>query len=449
MASRDFSAGESFQMDELRFVENPPKQLEMECPVCLQVMLEDPHLSSCCGHHFCGPCIERVKGGVRPCPLCNHEGFQTMPNKGLQRSIGDLQVLCTMSEIGCEWVGELRGLNEHLSRCLREGECIFVTVACRYGCGLTATRFSLQSHEQHACPKRPFACPYCTDHVAEYEDITTLHVLECKMYPLYCPNHCNTELVLPRQDMEKHLRTDCPLEVISCELNWAKCNVRLPRKDMDGHMQSQIIQHTSLLARAAETTMKENERLKKENDQLKSEITSLQQVQHLNFSAINLLQGVTGMTKTLPLTCSLVSDKGKCYQQFLSHVGGYLVGMVVYHTDSSTDLRFCFTISDTRQEVEKEWPFKGNITIRVLNQLGDHSHFEKTIACREEATQVPHGMLWARPGQLPITMTSQWKEMYLLDHFMPGKLQPPSSANCQYKANGLVNLEVLRVLFST
>ena len=102
-----------------------------------------------------------------------------------------------------------------------------------------------------------------------------------------------------------------------------------------------------------------------------------------------------------------------------------------------------------RQEVAKEWPFKGNITIRVRNQLGDHSHFEQTIACREEANQVPLGMLWARPGQLPITMTANWKEMYLLDHFMPGILQDPSLVNCQYEVDGLIKFEVLRVLFST
>ena len=48
-----------FSKDELSFVEEIPKQIEIECPICLKV-LANPHLVSCCGHHFCEDCIERV-----------------------------------------------------------------------------------------------------------------------------------------------------------------------------------------------------------------------------------------------------------------------------------------------------------------------------------------------------------------------------------------------------
>ena len=40
------------------------KILEQECPICLQVMLIDPHLVSYCGHQFCDPCIKKINGPV-------------------------------------------------------------------------------------------------------------------------------------------------------------------------------------------------------------------------------------------------------------------------------------------------------------------------------------------------------------------------------------------------
>ena len=54
---------------DLSFVEDLPKHVEIECPVCLNI-LTDPHLVSCCGHNFCGFCIERVKASDGSCPMC-------------------------------------------------------------------------------------------------------------------------------------------------------------------------------------------------------------------------------------------------------------------------------------------------------------------------------------------------------------------------------------------
>ena len=59
---------------ECEFVEHPPKHLQSECPICLQI-LREPHLISCCGHSYCEACIERVGKDGKPCPLCNEPGF--------------------------------------------------------------------------------------------------------------------------------------------------------------------------------------------------------------------------------------------------------------------------------------------------------------------------------------------------------------------------------------
>ena len=71
-----------------------PKEIETECPICLQVIL--PHLVSCCGHYFCGTCIKRIKDSNGACPYCKEKEYQTN------------DCLCfIIMEKGCEWKGEL------------------------------------------------------------------------------------------------------------------------------------------------------------------------------------------------------------------------------------------------------------------------------------------------------------------------------------------------------
>ena len=59
---------------ECGFLEDPPKWLQTECPICLHI-LRDPYQVTCCGKSFCRLCIDRVKGDLKPCPCCNTENF--------------------------------------------------------------------------------------------------------------------------------------------------------------------------------------------------------------------------------------------------------------------------------------------------------------------------------------------------------------------------------------
>jgi len=44
-----------------------------------------------------------------------HDNFEVFPNKGLNRSLRQLQVYCTHRKDGCQWRGELGELNQHLT----------------------------------------------------------------------------------------------------------------------------------------------------------------------------------------------------------------------------------------------------------------------------------------------------------------------------------------------
>ena len=99
---------------ETEFVEKPPKVIQSECSVCLQV-LRKPYQVTCCGYSFCRVCIESIKDGNNCCPCCKIEKFDFYPNKGLQRFLYEFEVYCTNKSQGCQWIGELGQLESHLN----------------------------------------------------------------------------------------------------------------------------------------------------------------------------------------------------------------------------------------------------------------------------------------------------------------------------------------------
>ena len=231
------------------FVERPPKQFQSECSICL-LILRDPHLISCCGHSFCEACIGRIREDGKPCPLCNKPGYMTLPNQGLQRALNEFDVSCSHRELGSEWVGTLGSLDGHLNAepqpdCQLVG-CHFVMVKCIH-CKTYMRRLAIAVHQNEHCPKRSG---------------------------------------IERQDLEHHVQEDCPLEIVDCSLHYAGCEVRLPRKDLAGHMREDSSSHVALLAaenqRMAKQLLEKDkqiqdnvQQLTKENADLRSYIDEL------------------------------------------------------------------------------------------------------------------------------------------------------------------------------
>ena len=97
------------------FTKEPPEHLQIECSICLAI-LNEPQLIDChCGSSFCQSCIMPIQIEGKPCPLCKGPFAISMPDRRLQRTLNNLPILCSFKEAGCEWVGELSKLNEHLN----------------------------------------------------------------------------------------------------------------------------------------------------------------------------------------------------------------------------------------------------------------------------------------------------------------------------------------------
>ena len=272
----EFETGSDYAKDNLSFVKEPPEEISIECPICLQIMLKDISLTSC-GHHFCTSCIERIHG---PCPECRTTPYQIFPDADRQRYIRGLQVYCSNKKYGCTWKGELKNLSGHINKGKREGDCQFEVVKCRYWSGLICyvkkKRADLANHEENECPKRPYTCQYCGDK-STYSVITSDHYRLCLKYPVPCPNECDPRKTMPREDVDAHIKY-CPRQRVACELCWAGCSTRPQRKDIAQHMISNQIQHLTLLAKACKELSKTCAELKKENAELKESNSDLKEI---------------------------------------------------------------------------------------------------------------------------------------------------------------------------
>ena len=103
--------------DESIFLEAVPSKLQ--CPICLRNVQKDPHLTRCCGNHFCHTCIERVRSSGNPCPMCKSGPVDIFPNLQQKRDINQIAVRCPQhlkNDGACQWEGTFGQLREHVTK---------------------------------------------------------------------------------------------------------------------------------------------------------------------------------------------------------------------------------------------------------------------------------------------------------------------------------------------
>ena len=221
-------------MDDHKFV----KELSDDyyCMICAKV-LKEPHLTDCCGQHFCQACLEQwfKKQQKKICPHCRSENFSHMRYLPLKRKINFLEVYCPYQNEGCEVVTQLGELNIH------KDECGFAKVVCSQGCGRLICRKDLAEHCSNECLKRMIKCKYCgkEDH---FETINDEHMTVCDECPVNCPWECNLADGIKRKNLVKHMEI-CPLEKVQCPFHDAGCDVMVLRKDLNGHIESSMQTH--------------------------------------------------------------------------------------------------------------------------------------------------------------------------------------------------------------
>ena len=219
---------------------------DLLCGACKRVARE-PHITDCCGGHFCKACIHRPKEDRQPCPSCAQQQFVTFPDMRDHNRILALQVYCTMKGRGCEWEGRLEDLQAHLD--VDANDCQHVDVVCSNKCGQSVPRLLVPSHLADSCPNRDFFCHHC-NFTATYRVVRYDHWPECPRFPVPCPNGCSVGAV-ERADMEDHIKV-CLLQEVACGLSRAGCRERFLLQDEDRHMEDNTQRHLLLTAAASQ-----------------------------------------------------------------------------------------------------------------------------------------------------------------------------------------------------
>ena len=382
------------------FVEKPPKIVQSGCPICLQIIRE-PHQADCCGYAFCRVCIKRVKADDKPCPCCKAEKFDKFEDKRLKQILYKFKVYCANKEQGCQWVGELSQLDNHLnSNPTQEKQlegCKFTLIKCIHGSGLVQ-RSNIHVHQSLQCSKRPFSCEYCKDFDSTYEDVITNHWLECSYYPIQCTNRCGK--TTERQQLNAHISSDCPLTVVDCEFSHVGCEVKLPRKHMAAHLMENVAMHLSLQAANYKHMVNQ---LKKENEELKQEVARLTQ---------DLQQICTPICPPM-----FIMDKFKQHRRdsdvwysspFYTHHKGYKMCVGIY-ANSYGERKGVYTsvgvhLMKGEFDDQLKWPFRGQIIIRLLSQVDlDYKEFKlsfietlpdyNTISSRKLTKEIGRGLV--------------------------------------------------------
>ncbi len=225
-------------MDDFDYKFLDPVPEKLTCSICTDI-LRDPHLTGCCGQHFCHACLRSwfKKHKIKTCPHCRTRSFSHILDKSVTREINQLKVRCSHDKEGCKWVGELSNLQSHLNS---EEGCDYELVSCPNKCRSHRTtsrwmkRKELRVHLRTTCYLRKHKCEYC-GHEDTYQNVIFRHHSTCRATPLDCPNRCGVT-TLKHKDVAIH-RKKCPLEPVRCPNG---CSV-LPRCFLKDHLQNSCL----------------------------------------------------------------------------------------------------------------------------------------------------------------------------------------------------------------
>ena len=253
------------------FVEQPADDLL--CKIC-QYPPRTPILTVCCGHNFCTTCLQRYRLSKvidhASCPYCRTPQFQTMPDKRTERYVLNLKVFCLHKDRGCNWIGELRSVDKHVSEksSINVG-CPYTELPCSNGCGVVMQRRLMEGHLKSECELREVNCNYCST-TGIFRWIFGSHQEECLNYPVECPNHCEVGHVR-REEMGEHLE-ECPLAIVECPYAVVGCESVVRRKEQMKHVMRSVGEHMEYNKNAILYMKNELESVKEDSQNTKDKL---------------------------------------------------------------------------------------------------------------------------------------------------------------------------------
>ena len=382
------------------------------------------------------------------------------------REVLDLVTRCQEAKAGCEWEGELRSLEEHKSTCL------YIPVPCPQECDAGhVLKKDLESHLRDDCSERDYNCPHCNE-TGRYRERVTSHLQHCPMVLTQCPNK-SCEQNVPRSQVQAHVATDCEFTVLSCRYREHGCGAELPRRDMEAH-ESDYKLHLEIIAKSTQSKISsledEVEKLAKANTALQISNTALQnsvnkittsnKVLERNLkeltAATSSLQNQAVTFKIANCTPKKRSNEACTSPSFYTRPKGYNMQIIVYLNGNGegagTHISVFVHLIEGDHDNTLRWPFVGEVSVTLLNQLEDDEHHTVNINITPDL-KVRIGDMRGSPTYIPHTslghflVPAQQYDPQLLQH---GGMTTPFAGspgcnqfkNRQYLKDGSLYFEV-------
>ena len=381
------------------------------CPVC-QDLLTDPFQPDC-GHHLCRQCRDLLLSTRKfECPTCRKSNALSYAryDKYLHRKVNSVKVHCLHHKEGCEWVGEVRYLQNHLERNV---------VACPFGCGKHRCQVAFKQHKILHCPNRPIKCKNC-DYYNKFTIVTEKHYPICPQYPVDCPNHCSVK-GLRRYQLEQHFNK-CSHQVVKC--HQTDCSIWLPRREMKQH-KIHVQQHSLML---------------KETSQAVANTPAMVSPEYL----FNLAPTEFVMPNFRKLKEAFWYTEWNS-PSLLTHEKGYTfcLEVIPYGSGSGMSSHVSVYVNLMKGEYDNDlvWPFEGDVVIEFLNWRADKNHFLTTVGFNRHTD--PNGIYTSRVYKKPNGLGRQCFISHLSLLFNP-------DANTEYLQDDCLHLKVVDVaIYST
>ena len=364
---------ETFGGYNCEFVEPPQSAFQTECPIC-HLILREPYLVSCCGTNFCYTCIQRLQADSSPCPTCREHKFEVFPNKGLKRSLKQLQFYCTHSKDGCQWRGELGELDHHLNM---SKECPLAVFP---------VELTMINYEELRRSDGVWISPPFYTHPQGYK--MCLHVdangsndgkgTHISVFAFLMRGEFDDRLKWPVQGCvviqlcnQLHDKYHCGHTIDFSKTTYAKVisQVTSGARAESGWGCFTLIPHVDL-----------NFNPTKNCQYLKNDCLHFQIVAVESLSEPGVLP--TELTMTNLERRKMDSD---CWysRPFYTHPQGYKLCLKVYANDvgdsEGTHVSVYAYLMRGKFDDHLKWPFRGHVTVAMLNQLEDKNHTTRTI----------------------------------------------------------------------
>ena len=310
-------------------------------------------------------------------------------NLGL-REIRAIPIKCDNLERGCDWLGTVGDLEDHLT------ECESSPVPCPNKCKvdhLQLLRKSVKDHLETKCPNRPYNCEHCGLR-GKYASIVGEHDGECEKKLVSCPNtECG--LTMDRGEMKKHIQNVCKFTEVPCKYKSIGCKVRKRRMYINKHEEEDDKAHLHM---------------------------SLEKIAQLDSSLCSLTNSFGLITIKLSEYC----EKKKVNYVFESHPFycspcGYKMSIRLYPNGNGeaqgSHVSVYLKLLEGPNDESLHWPFLGTMKLELLNQLVDSGHHVVTLTFGSDYGMHPDTS-WGYIKFLPhseLSYNSARNTQYLMD----------------------------------